>query len=293
MKDTLLCYGREGRSLDHLPVIDIHAHIGKWAYTVQVTMEERIAVMDRVGIDVAIISSMRAVDGDIVLGNTEVRDAVARFPGRVAGYVHVSANYPDLIQPELKRCLALSGFVGIKLYITGIEFDDARFDPVWACASERGVPIIAHTWAGNLNHLDVVAERYPTVSFIAAHTGSELAYQPYIDAALRVPNLFLDLTYSREHPNMIEHLVACVGADRVMWGSDEPVFSMAHQVSKVLFARLTDEQKRQILYGTALRVFGPEIIPARYGMTDGLGVGPAGTGYSQSSGGKANDVTVS
>ena len=265
MTDALLHYGREGRTLAHIPVIDIHAHIGKWAYNAPVTMEERIVMMDRVGVDVTIISSSRALDGDIVVGNTAVRDAIARFPERVRGYAHVSANYPELIMPELERCFASSGFVGIKLYMTGIPFDDPRFDPVWAFAAERGTPILSHTWAGNLNQFDRVAERFPSIPFIAAHAGSELTYQKYIDAALRAPNLYLDLTYSRDHPNMIEHLAATVGAGRLLWGSDEPLLSMTHQVSKVLFACLTDDDKHQILYGTARRIFGPEIIPAKYG----------------------------
>ena len=231
MSDLLLQYAREGRTLDFLPVIDCHAHVGRWARNVPVTLEERIATMDRVGVDVAVISSSRALSGDIVAGNSQVCEAITRFPQRFRGYVHASANYPELILPELERCLDLPGFVGIKLYLTGIPFDDARFDPVWAFANERGVPIITHTWAGNLNQFDRVAERYPTVPFIVAHTGSELSYPVYIDAARRVPNLYLDLTYSRHHPGMIEHLVEEVGASRIVWGSDEPLLAMAHQLS--------------------------------------------------------------
>jgi len=55
---------------------------------------------------------------------------------------------------------------------------------------------------------------------------------------------------------MIETMVRAVGAARVVWGSDEPLFSMAHQLGKLLFADIPDADKRTILHDNPRRLFG-------------------------------------
>jgi predicted TIM-barrel fold metal-dependent hydrolase len=130
---------------------------------------------------------------------------------------------------------------------------------VWSFARERRLPVLAHTWGGNLTGLDKVAARFPDVAFLMAHSGSGFAYDAYLKAAASSPNLYLDLTYSREHTNMIEHMVRTAGARRVVWGSDAPTFSLSQQIGKVLFARIPDEEKRLILYDNAARLFGLEV----------------------------------
>jgi predicted TIM-barrel fold metal-dependent hydrolase len=214
--------------------------------------------MDRVGVGIMAISALPALSGDIQRGNDEVADVVGRHPDRFIGYAHVNANFPELLRSELERCFAKPGFKGIKVYPLGVPYDDPGFEPVWEFAAERRAPVLAHTWAGDLTGLDRCAQRHPAVPFLAAHAGSELQYQAYIDAAKRARNLHLDLTYSRNYANLIEHFVRMVGTDQIVWGTDQPLFSMAQQAAKVLFARIPDEDKKKILYTTAARLFGLE-----------------------------------
>ncbi len=235
--------------------IDAHSHVGSWTHFTPISLDERIGVMNHLGIAVALISSMRAVAGDIVAGNNEVLEAMRRYPGRLLGYVHVSANYPELIETELARCCADPGVCGIKVYQNGIPYSDPSFTPAWEYASAHALPVLAHTWAGNLTGLDAVAAAHPSVPFLVGHAGSALSYTACIGAAKRVPNLYLDLTYSRDHPGMIELFVAQLGAERIIWGSDEPVFAMTHQMAKVLSARISAEEKETILARTAMKLF--------------------------------------
>lgn len=259
MPETLLEYGRAGRALDSLPVIDIHGHYGAIAHCATLSLEEQVAMMDRVGINVAILSSISGLKSDVRAGNDALQAAISRYPGRLYGYIYLSANYPEFIEGELARFADDPAFVGIKVYQNGIPFTDPRFDPAWRGARERGLPVLAHTWGGNLTGFDTVAAQYPEVPFIAAHAGSDFNYRAYIDAAQHTPNLYLDLTYSREHTNMIPHFVAQLGAERLVWGSDIPLFSMAQQISKVLFAPIGEAEKRMILGENAMRVFGGRI----------------------------------
>ena len=249
-------YAKQGRRVEGLPVLDVHAHVHPMQNIDCLPLEDQVAEMDRVGIGAAVISSILALSGRFTEGNDEVADATRRYPGRFFGYCHVSANYPELMIPELQRCFENKGFRGIKVYQVGTPYDDARFDPVWDFAAAHKAPVLAHTWAGNLTGFDKAAERFPGAVFMAAHAGSGFAYEAYLQAAKRAPNFYRDITYSREHTNMIEHMVKQIGADRIVWGSDAPTFSMSAQLSKVLFARIADADKRKILYDTAARLFG-------------------------------------
>jgi predicted TIM-barrel fold metal-dependent hydrolase len=51
-------------------------------------------------------------------------------------------------------------------------------------------------------------------------------------------------------------LVQCAGSDRVLFGTDIPFMSPDQQIGRVLFARISDDEKRKILGVNALRVFG-------------------------------------
>lgn len=251
MKRPLIDYGRQGLCLDDVKICDVHAHIGNFALVGSPALEVQVQEMDRVGIDVAVVSAVEALFGDIAWGNDFVAEAARRFPGRFLGYCHVSARYPDDMIGELERCFRNPIFRAIKVYQVGTDFNHPDFDSTWAFARERRVPVLAHTWGGSLTGLDKAAERFPEVAFLMGHSGSGFAYKAYLDAARNVPNMYLDLTYSREHTNMIEHFVHQVGADRIVWGSDAPTFSMSQQVGKVLFARISDADKLKILYSNS------------------------------------------
>lgn len=258
MMSELARYGREGKKIDIFPIFDSHAHVGQWSIFDAYTLKDQIAEMDRIGVRVAALSSLVALSGEIRRGNDVVTGALQEYPGRFLGYVHVSANYPDAMLPELKRCFAIRGFKGIKVYQTGIPYDDPQFKPVWKFAEKHAAPVLAHTWAGNLTGFDKVAKAHPDIPFLAAHSGSDCTYKAYVEAARRAQNLYLDLTYSRDHVGLIEYFVKTVGASRLVWGTDVPLFSMAQQIGKVLFARISDKDKKKILWDNGARLFGFE-----------------------------------
>ena len=218
MTMPLVEYARRGLRLEGIPVFDIHAHIGKMSTLESPPFHEQMEEMARLGIARVAISSIHALHGDYTRGNEEVAVAIRAYPGRILGYCHINANYPKLMLPELERCFAQQGFRGIKVYQFGTPFDHPLYEPVWDFAHEHQAPVLAHTWGGDLTGFDVAAVAHPEVAFIAGHAGSAFAYERYLTAAEHAPNLYLDLTYSREHTNMIEYFVERIGAERLLWG---------------------------------------------------------------------------
>ena len=233
------------------PAIDLHGHVGRWAGFEAFPLAEHVAEMDRLGIALCMVSSLSAISGDFSHGNDEAAEATARYPGRFLAYAHVSARYASSMLPELERCFASPAFRGIKLYPPAGRYDQTAYDPVYAFAAEHSAHILCHTWGRDLNGLVEAAIAHPTVSFLAAHAGSDFAYATYLEAARQAPNLFLDLTYSREHAGMIEHFVAAIGSQRIVWGADSPLFSMAQQVGKLACAAISESDKRTIFHDNA------------------------------------------
>jgi uncharacterized protein len=61
-------------------------------------------------------------------------------------------------------------------------------------------------------------------------------------------------------PGLIEWAVREVGPERVLFGTDTPLYDTAMQRARIDQADLTDDQKRLILRDNAARLFG---LPAQ------------------------------
>jgi predicted TIM-barrel fold metal-dependent hydrolase len=74
-------------------------------------------------------------------------------------------------------------------------------------------------------------------------------------AAVRYPHLHLE-TSAMAHFRAIETAVSTVGHERLLLGTDSPRRAAASPIGAVLSASVTDEAKRAILGGNAVRLFG-------------------------------------
>jgi len=107
---------------------------------------------------------------------------VAEHDDRLIGYMSVDPTQPGW-QEEMRHGHLDLGLAGIKLMPMYAGFDpaDASFDPLYAYAQEKGLPLLVHTgttfvsaaplkWALPI-HLDEVASRFPGLRMVLAHLG--------------------------------------------------------------------------------------------------------------------------
>ena len=57
----------------------------------------------------------------------------------------------------------------------------------------------------------------------------------------------LGTSFSLAPRGVVERLVAEAGAENVVWGSDATFLSMTQQIGRALGARISEQEKRQIL----------------------------------------------
>ena len=117
--------------------------------------EGRIAEMDSVGVDVAVLSltapgceQLSAEVGPVLAKSTNdsLAAAIDRHPDRFAGYAALYPKDADGSVKELERCVKELGFKGWKTHSNfGDSFlDERRYWPILAKAEELGVPVYLH-----------------------------------------------------------------------------------------------------------------------------------------------------
>ena len=117
--------------------------------------EQRLKSMDETGITLQVLSNT-GPGPDLVPGadgvalaremNDVLAQAVARHPGRLAGFAVLPMQSPDACAGELVRAVKELGFLGAMVNGTtdGRFLDHASYDAVLAAAVELDVPIYIH-----------------------------------------------------------------------------------------------------------------------------------------------------
>jgi predicted TIM-barrel fold metal-dependent hydrolase len=135
---------------------------------------------------------------------------------------------------------------------------------VWRLAERVGKPVLAHTfadtpWSDPLR-FDAVAEAFPSVRIILAHAGVlPVGFRRSIELCGRHRNLYVDTSGSYMTGHWIGRLVGELGAERVLYGSDAPFIDLRYGLGRVLGARLSESELRQVIGANARALLG---VPA-------------------------------
>jgi aminocarboxymuconate-semialdehyde decarboxylase len=119
-------------------------------------IDERLAEMDRLGVDVQAISPVPpqmyyTLEPELGrqasrIVNDGIAEAVARHPTRFVGMGTVPLQAPQLAVQELKRCVGELGLRGIEIssHVAGRELAEPEFRPFFAAAEEMDVLLFLH-----------------------------------------------------------------------------------------------------------------------------------------------------
>lgn len=252
-------------------MIDAHAHLGSGfaPWRTDDVAADLVATSAEVGITRTLVSTLGTTEllahptpAELRAANEITAAAVARFPDALAGVVYLSPEHPTASLDELNRHVADGEFVGVKLWIA-MRAADARLDPLAARIAELGVPVLQHAWYKTVGGTpdestpaDVaeLARRHPGLQIQMAHLGG--AGRRGVADIAPYKNIVVDTSGGDPVLGEVDHAVAELGADRVLYGSDAPIRDPATALSKVLGADLSEEDKRLVLHDNALRLYG-------------------------------------
>jgi predicted TIM-barrel fold metal-dependent hydrolase len=99
-----------------------------------------------------------------------------------------------------------------------------------------------------------LALRYPKVNFIMGHMGSTDFKMEATAAATQADNIYLDTSWIL--PELVTRAVETVGAERVLFSSDSPLSTLSIELGCRRAAKLSDEERAQVMGGNMLRLLG-------------------------------------
>jgi predicted TIM-barrel fold metal-dependent hydrolase len=255
-KDPILSRARRGLPLDKMLVIDAHAHIAHEGaegvgfihapYSDARNMVERAKLM---GIDQMCISSFLAIWVDYVKGNEITVEAMKAYPRFYRGYASFDPTYITDWPKEFRRWYGRYGMEGMKPYNprTGIPYNDKVWAPWYEYGNRMRAYALIHPSPNVVAEVNDLASKYPDITFIIAHCGASFADARLgIEMALRNPNVVLEITLTSVTYRVIEFMVKYVGADRVLFGTDQPMRDPIPQFGWMAYSHCTPAEKRKM-----------------------------------------------
>ena len=190
--------------------------------------------------------------------NDDTLADVRRFAPRACGFCFLNPALPEeFLRTEIRRCLSLPEFRGVKLEIS-VPCSDVRMTPIMEELLAFQAPLLQHTWyktvqkyAGESDPRDVavLARKWPNNTIIMAHLCG-CGHRGIEDIA-DCPNVFVDTSGAQPEASLVEYAVNRISAARLLYGSDAPCRDFGVQLAKVREANLTDEARELIFYRNA------------------------------------------
>ncbi len=281
-------YMEHGRS-ESCPIIDMHGHLLRFGglYLPGAPIEKMRATMARCGMKLIVCAPHSALFGNPLEGNQLMQETIDAYPGEFLGYWSINPNYPELTPESLRRFEKARGFVGFKFLpdYHMCPVTDPRYADVLSYANERGLLVLVHTWGGSaFNSPQLIAEvarRYPRVQFLMGHSGYG-DWQASVALAREMPNVYLELTavyvahdFSMQPAGsgtpaalmsclsvngIIEYMVQEASSKKILFGTDLPWYSPHFAAGAILFARIDDEARHDILHRNAERLLADHLV---------------------------------
>ena len=205
----------------------------------------------------------------------EIREYLEKHADRVSGLIPIDPSQPVESCRKMEEWVANGPCIGIKYYggnPGGVVCSHRDNDAIIRLAAELKAVIYIHTWMkiggkprrpggdnepGESTPMDValLAERFPDVPLICGHSGGD--WELGVRAVRRHENVYIEFSGSDPHSGQVDFTVREVGASRLVWGGHGPSRSYSTELSKVLDADLTHDQRLQIFGGNLRRIAAP------------------------------------
>ena len=240
-----------------------------WPITYALPVEERLAVLDRLGVRAFPTLPYPHKAGMAAWLN----DWSAEFAAARPAVLQSATFFPE---PEAPVYVAEALDQGVRVFKVHVQvgsFDPrhALLDPVWGRLEEAGTPVVIHCGSGPRPGAHTgpapVAEllaRFPRLQLVVAHLGMP-EYGSFLDLAERFERVHLDTTmfatdftqrlmpFDLSQRDRLREL-----KDKVLLGSDFPSipYPYAHQLGALHRLELGEEWLRAVLWENGARLFG-------------------------------------
>ena len=192
---------------------------------------------------------------DFICQRVRHNDAFVGF-----GTVHAAMESPEAEAERIRRL----GLRGIKMHPDSQRFaiDDPRLFPMYDAIAGK-LPVILHMGDHRYDYshplkLRRVLDLFPKLQVIAAHFGGYSIWDQAVEALAGLPNLYVDCSSAMPFltDDKIREYIRRYGEDRVLFGTDYPMWTGENEVPRLLSLGLSDEAYRKIFSENIIALLG-------------------------------------
>ena len=226
------------------------------------TVDDLIAENDEAGVDLSLVESVATTPKQVPSINRFIAQTVAAYPGRTKGLGTLHPDCEDL-EAEVRYIIGL-GLLGVKLHpeIQGFRVDEERCLPIYELCTKYRLPLLMHTGdkrydCSNPDRLLPLLRRYDKMTFIGAHFGGWSIWEEAYKTLAGTPNLYVDCSSSFYSitPEAARKVISAYGTDRVLFGSDYPMWKPKSELEFLLSLGFSEDDYRAMLWDNAAKVF--------------------------------------
>lgn len=238
-------------------VIDFHGHSDLYeTFNWMDPPELVVRLADRAGIDVTCVTTYGEAPGYPAAISNLVK-FVDMFPDRLIGFVRVNPGAGQGAIQALEEASRCPQIRGVKLHpiCNLLKPYNPLCVAVMKKAAELGMPVFIHCGdkvAAQPWQIGLGAMECPEAQ-IVCHMGGFFHGEEAIRMAKECPNVSLD-TSSTPYPAIIREAVEELGADRVLFATDNPAGDPVSDLQKVRDLHLDPESEEKVMWKNAAKL---------------------------------------
>lgn len=213
------------------------------------------------GIEHFIVQSVATTPHQVSSINHFIAASVAASGGRFTGLGTLHPDSED-VEADVNEIISL-GLKGVKLHpdIQQFKIDDYRMLKIYELC-EGKLPILVHTGdyrydLSNPNRMMPILDIYKDLTVIGAHFGGWSIWEEATEMLNKYPNFYVDCSSSLYalSPEKAKELIMAYGTDRVLFGTDYPMWEPKEEIDRFMQIALTEEERESIFYSNAAKLF--------------------------------------
>lgn len=224
------------------------------------TVDELISSHKEAGIDTCVVHAVATTPRQVEIVNDFVAKTAFENQGSIYAFGSLHQDCENKVD-EIKRCISM-GLKGIKLHpdTQQLYADDERLFEAYDYMQGK-VPLLVHCgdYRYDYSHprrIQRICRMFPDLLVIGAHFGGWSVWDEAVEHLLEQENCMVDTssTSGFTTPEKFEELIRIFGEDRLLFGTDFPMWDTKGELDRFMAVKLSDTQREKILYENAARI---------------------------------------
>ena len=219
-------------------------------------LESLLSEMQYVGIAEAVVMHTWSSRWSPRKGNEKIDELISGHDNLYPCYVGLPGATEEIEPPAAFADRAKANRGVVRLFPVEHQWDFAEWcaGDLLSALADRAVPVMIDIKQTSWSEVAAVIARYDQLPVIILDTSYRIDRHIYPLFAQH-QNLYLE-THTYQIPWGIEDVCRRFGADRLIFGTDLPEISAGGAIAQVMYADISEDEKRQMAGGTLRRLLG-------------------------------------